>query len=442
MLKFKIEMFRFICFSLTFVLLQMFFLSADELITSSDVNVANAEKKNIDNNIEQVNSLFQKVRLLDNFIDDSNWASYGELLKDDHYQKKGSINLIIAIYPLPNPQLSELPKGQKFLNYKEVIPYIILFANQINLLEEDNANDEEVYEMPITQPTIEMTFWKNDNNNNKKGISSYSEHTPIFWAETLFYKNTNPSLFNLHLYNEKLGRYDYDNTTEIDWDTNGKITSQKKLEQIQKLPRQITKLQPPIIKQRQLPTVNLDAIKDQKVLKTLNTAKKICDLKNVRELIDSLKSFPLSDKDDKTVAAIKLVNNELHSITIFKMTSWTKDIDGNDIRPYLIGYYLSFKNNKLRIYAEGDLSDAVMGYYDANAKDNTKRDNLSIDGKGIEVKFYSNGVPASYKSIVRNRLYGRQIGWNEKGEVISDVDLDIPKEWKDAPKKSNKSIKK
>jgi hypothetical protein len=124
------------------------------------------------------------------------------------------------------------------------------------------------------------------------------------------------------------------------------------------------------------------------------------------------------------------------------MTDWTQDIDGKSIRPYLIGYYLSFKNNKLKIYAEGDLSDAVMGYYDANAKDNTKRDNLSIDGKGIEVKFHSNGVPESYKSIVRNRLYGRQIEWNDKGEIISDADLDIPKEWKNSPKKTDNSIKK
>jgi hypothetical protein len=36
---------------------------------------------------------------------------------------------------------------------------------------------------------------------------------------------------------------------------------------------------------------------------------------------------------------------------------------------------------------------------------------------------------------VNNRLYGRQIEWNNKGELIYDIDLDIPKEWKNAPKK-------
>jgi hypothetical protein len=60
-----------------------------------------------------------------------------------------------------------------------------------------------------------------------------------------------------------------------------------------------------------------------------------------------------------------------------------------------------------------------------------------IDGSGTEVKFHSTGYPASYKTIVKNRLFGRQIEWNDKGEVISDVDLDIPKPWADAPKKDD-----
>jgi hypothetical protein len=62
-----------------------------------------------------------------------------------------------------------------------------------------------------------------------------------------------------------------------------------------------------------------------------------------------------------------------------------------------------------------------------------------IDGNGTEVKFHPTGYPASYKTIVKNRLFGRQIEWNDKGEVISDVDLDIPKPWADAPKKDDDS---
>jgi antitoxin component YwqK of YwqJK toxin-antitoxin module len=59
--------------------------------------------------------------------------------------------------------------------------------------------------------------------------------------------------------------------------------------------------------------------------------------------------------------------------------------------------------------------------------------------EGIELIYHGKGVPASYKTIVRNRLFGRQIEWNEKGEVISDVDLDIPQPWPDAPKKTEEA---
>jgi hypothetical protein len=59
----------------------------------------------------------------------------------------------------------------------------------------------------------------------------------------------------------------------------------------------------------------------------------------------------------------------------------------------------------------------------------------AIDGSGIDVRFHTTGYPASYQTIANNRLFGRQIEWNDKGEVLFDVDLDIPKPWADAPKK-------
>ena len=65
----------------------------------------------------------------------------------------------------------------------------------------------------------------------------------------------------------------------------------------------------------------------------------------------------------------------------------------------------------------------------------------AINGDGIEIKFHSTGYPASYKTIVRNRLFGRQIEWNDKGEVVSDVDLDIPQPWPDAPKRADEEEK-
>jgi antitoxin component YwqK of YwqJK toxin-antitoxin module len=144
------------------------------------------------------------------------------------------------------------------------------------------------------------------------------------------------------------------------------------------------------------------------------------------------KELPLFDKkNDHPTISVRLVNNKLQHISIVR-----DSLDNEKLSYY--GYFLSFKNDNLHIYAEGDIPLKITNYYDATIKDNTKLNNLSIDGKGIEIKFHPNGFPASYKSIVKNRLYGRQIEWDDKGEIVSDVDLDIPKEWKDAPKE-NKS---
>jgi hypothetical protein len=63
---------------------------------------------------------------------------------------------------------------------------------------------------------------------------------------------------------------------------------------------------------------------------------------------------------------------------------------------------------------------------------------FSTISRGVEVTFHPNGYPAHYRTIIRNRLFGRQIEWNDKGEVVSDVDLDIPKTWADASKEPQK----
>ncbi|MDR1925384.1 MAG: hypothetical protein LBQ66_13520 [Planctomycetaceae bacterium] len=80
---------------------------------------------------------------------------------------------------------------------------------------------------------------------------------------------------------------------------------------------------------------------------------------------------------------------------------------------------------------KGNLTDYIEG----NVKELPKTNKYEIDGTGISIKFYPNGYPASYKSIVKNRLFGRQIEWNDKGEVVSDVDLDIPTIWANELKK-------
>jgi hypothetical protein len=95
------------------------------------------------------------------------------------------------------------------------------------------------------------------------------------------------------------------------------------------------------------------------------------------------------------------------------------------------GIFLVFDNSKNLIkYVEGSMQmDYDTMEYDMSIPD------LIKNGESIQVTFHRNGYPATYHSIIRNRLFGRQIEWNDKGEVVSDVDLDIPQEWKDAPQK-------
>jgi hypothetical protein len=97
------------------------------------------------------------------------------------------------------------------------------------------------------------------------------------------------------------------------------------------------------------------------------------------------------------------------------------------------------KDGRLVMYINGQINmDKHYKVENSNERKNTLNipENYRIDGHGVEIVFHATGFPKSFTKIAKNRLFGRQIEWNDKGEVISDVDLDIPKEWKDAPKKS------
>jgi hypothetical protein len=95
-----------------------------------------------------------------------------------------------------------------------------------------------------------------------------------------------------------------------------------------------------------------------------------------------------------------------------------------------IGEYILFGANGTHVWLSGELEqdpEAAMAPRPLKQK-------YTINGDGIEVKFHPSGYPARYTTIVKNRLFGRQIEWDENGNVISDVDLDIPMPWADAPK--------
>jgi hypothetical protein len=103
-------------------------------------------------------------------------------------------------------------------------------------------------------------------------------------------------------------------------------------------------------------------------------------------------------------------------------------------------YCLQNNNRLFGCYLDYDEKNRLLGYINGEMTEN-KSDKMKvnlpqclIDGNGVEVKFHLTGYPASYKTIVKNSLLGHQIEWNENGEVISNVNLDTPKPWADAPK--------
>jgi hypothetical protein len=423
MSKIKKLLIWFICFDFCGLLLLVGFLSttAAEPNLSADVKVVGGGDKNIDEAINKANLLIQKAHLFDNFFEESNWAAFGELVKDNHYQKDGSINLVIIAWHLP-PSPPDLPKGT-YVNHQEIIPYAFCFANQARWEEDENA---EITIGAFTKPSIQMAF----RNNEKRELAFYSEYNRLFGVNILFYENVVPQLFSFRYRDENRGD-DFDNSTNINWDKDGKITSSERLDQIRKFSPPVAKLPKSANNQRRLPAINLTTIKDKKILEVLQRAEKICRSKNLKDLLECLNSkLPLFVKDEHPTIYVRLVNGELQHI------AFLRDYIEQD-KLSRCGYYLTFKNNNLKTFAEGDIPLNFEKYYDATKKNN-ELDKLSIDGRGTEVKFHSNGYPASYKSIVKNRLFGRQIEWNDKGEVLSDVDLDIPKTWADTPKKSEK----
>jgi len=94
--------------------------------------------------------------------------------------------------------------------------------------------------------------------------------------------------------------------------------------------------------------------------------------------------------------------------------------------------YAGVQQSGIKLYGElfFDGEESVTKYREGNFDVNKYIE----DNAWHEIIFHTNGYPASYRSVVRNRLFGRQLEWNEKGELLSDVDLDIPQPWPDAPK--------
>jgi hypothetical protein len=98
------------------------------------------------------------------------------------------------------------------------------------------------------------------------------------------------------------------------------------------------------------------------------------------------------------------------------------------------GSYLTFDlEGSVREYVEGDLFEIEPVNVEWPKLYKNRR-RFVINGTGTEVKIHPNGFLASYRKFVKNRLFGRQLTWNNKGEVISDENIEIPKNRLDKPK--------
>jgi antitoxin component YwqK of YwqJK toxin-antitoxin module len=96
------------------------------------------------------------------------------------------------------------------------------------------------------------------------------------------------------------------------------------------------------------------------------------------------------------------------------------------------GYFMVFDEYaRLVKYVEGEITfdQNLTGYDVAKSAKLFLEDMFSETNRrpsGLEITFHPSGYPASYKTIVKNRLFGRQIEWDEMGNVLSDIDQDIP----------------
>jgi hypothetical protein len=211
------------------------------------------------------------------------------------------------------------------------------------------------------------------------------------------------------------------NTSEsvwLEWNQDGKITGGENIAIISKM-RNLPSVGKTNEKMTQWGRVPIIPIikKDKELQLFFERMIQIMSVQQLKEILNLLE--------------LPLVKSGTHRSCQLSFCEWRNQwgyVIGDVNTDFFQGYaFAKTKNGLPHLYLEGRIS--LPETFNAQP---------CLDNNGIEVKFHSTGYPATYKTIVKNRLYGRQIEWNDKGEVVSDVDLDIPKEWENAPK-SNES---
>jgi hypothetical protein len=296
-----------------------------------------------------------------------------------------------------------------------------------------NQSEETIFPLNTLMISMQKTEQQPDRPSSSPFVGFYWEGGAargIKFFSVAFYKNGNPRQLEIqYVAKEPM-------TSLVEWNDKDEITVKKNLHYLSE-----QKIVVPY-SQRANEKQNIKTDKTFIKIRPINIPK--TNDKNVRLVFERIK-FLAESKKPSDLASIfqwKLVNKEALG-SIHFTNGIVRDIQFTSYSNRR-GYYLSLDNKgRIIAYAEGVI-DGVKNekqldkFYEERDGDRPSFQCgffRTLLGKGIEIEFHPNGYPSTYRTIVRDRLYGKQLEWNDKGEVILDVDLDIPKEWKDAPKK-------
>jgi hypothetical protein len=234
---------------------------------------------------------------------------------------------------------------------------------------------------------------------------------------------------------------DWNVEREMAWDSNGKLIKDKKGEsdkqQIEK-PKDAKFISPDVKKIEKSFTTEWQKI-PLKLPNKITTFKKIEKIRDDYQNCNFINFFV--DTFDTSVNQTFIYIFYKESLLKCIFCSYGKSTMKNN-KIYQDGYYIQFNpSGQIEYYIEGNLNREDISMPDNGNSFDANTISITPGLFAIEIKYHVTGYPASYKSIAKNRLYGRQIEWNDKGELISDVDLNIPKEWKDAPKRNESQPK-
>jgi hypothetical protein len=198
-----------------------------------------------------------------------------------------------------------------------------------------------------------------------------------------------------------------------------------------------------VLNKKPIPPITLDAGKNYKIQLPQqldpNTRKVFLDVLKIYKTLKSGKVKKLLDDmkfehDEYTKESVefRFDKKRVYDILIAN--------DGNSEKIDSGTYIMFDEKSRISKWSMGNLFDHV-DVSELNSP-TIQKIRSQVDGNGVEIYFHPTGFPKIYRTIIKNRLFGRQIEWDENGKVISNIDLDFPQEWKDAPQKSDNSIKK